>query len=107
MMGDCYRASVRDFLETGFDDPVERPVERLDMTELSRPDALRIPDLEGESLVVVGEDDPFGPIGKKGDRCGIIRTDLEFRGAVDRAAIDYDAVGCTRFDEETGLALGQ
>ena len=38
------------------------------MTELLRPGALRIPDLEGKSLVVVGEDDSLGAIGEIGDR---------------------------------------
>ncbi|HEX2828066.1 MAG TPA: hypothetical protein VHP37_17060 [Burkholderiales bacterium] len=77
------------------------------MTELLRPGAPGIPDLERESLVVVGEDDPLGAVGKTGDRCRAIRTDLELRGAVDRAAVDHDPVGRGRFDEETGFTLGQ
>src|SRR5687767_1372623 len=76
------------------------------MTELLRPGALRIPDLEGESLVVVGEDDALGAIGKIGDRCGVIRADRQFRGAVDSSAVDHDPVTGTRLRQETGVPRG-
>src|SRR5688500_7787674 len=107
MMRDRDRPSVCDFLETRFDDQVGRPVERLDMTELLRPGALRIPDLEGESLVVVGEDDTLGAIGKTGDRCGVIRADRQFRGALDSVAVDHDPITGTRLHQETGLPRGE
>src|SRR5687768_10111081 len=77
------------------------------MAELLRPDALRIPDLEGESLVVVGEDDPLCAVGKTGGRCGVIRADRQFRRAVDIAAFDHDRIVGTRLDQETGFTFGQ
>src|SRR5687768_1455109 len=77
------------------------------MTELLRPGAFRIPDLEGEPLVVVGEDDPLGAIGKMSDRCRVIRSDRQLRGAVDGAAVDHDSITGTRFHQETGFALGE
>src|SRR5688572_2238505 len=77
------------------------------MTELFRPSAFRIPDLEGESLVVVGEDDALGAIGKIGDRCGVIRAHRQFRSAVDRAVVDHDPITGTRLHQETGFPLGE
>src|SRR5687767_13485252 len=77
------------------------------MAELLRPGALWIPDLESESLVVVGEDDALGAIGKIGDRCGVIRADRQCRGAVDSSAVDHDPVTGTRLRQETGVPRGE
>ena len=51
MMGDGDGASVGDFLDAGFDDPVSRPIECFDMTEELSPGAVRIPHLKSEALL--------------------------------------------------------
>src|SRR5688500_3441166 len=75
------------------------------MAELLRPDALRIPDLQRESLVVVREDDALGAIGATGDRPRLILAGRQFRGALYGAALDHDSIVGTRLDFETGVAL--
>src|SRR5690606_4197376 len=97
----------RDFLQARLHDPAGRPVEGRDVAELLRPDALGVPHLEGEALVVVAEYHALGAIGEAGGRGRMIGICHQLRAAVDGAPVDHDSVAGARFDQQAGFACGQ